>query len=396
MLQKINTRPFVISIGLLTSFIILWAMQQHQFVARENDSRLYTRFVKQLALRPLSHVIAPKWPAGNHYADREVPYVRDHLPGQFILPVVLAKLGMPAAYSLYYTNILIRIISLWLFYLIALFYLSHHQALYVPIFMQFLSINFTYQLRANHEHPLLLFVLLGILGCLNYKQQQVRAWLLISISVLGAFFLKGLAFIPLLAGLPLFLIINYKNKLKNLTYAVVLFLIFLFACTAFEYLFSLASDGVSFFEKYIDEQILRRSVNKFKVNFFVGYIKSFNYYFFRLFFYSAPLSLVFLGVVIKNKLYKRKDQMINIISDPLLFMTLSYLLFFSFSQRTASRYLYPAYYTLALAFIITILNNINLKKISTAWAVILSLSIFTMLAYINIFLSIGNHLKYTN
>ncbi len=82
---------------LISTLLLLFAFPAFlgfaDYEARENDSRLYTKFVQQLAEKPLSEFIALEWQGLSVYADPDNPYVRDHLIGQFIPSTLLTKLG---------------------------------------------------------------------------------------------------------------------------------------------------------------------------------------------------------------------------------------------------------------------------------------------------------------
>ncbi len=376
--------------------IILCGMMQFQFVAREADTRVYSRFVKQLAKRPFYEIIAPRWTWYSPYKDPENPLVRDHLPGQFLLPVLLVKAGFPEDYGLYFSNLIFRLASLYLIFLIAQFYLPPGSAAYIPILLQLIVMNITYQLRANQEHPLLFFALLGLWGVLKFLAKNVRPknryLVLASFSLVAAFFIKGLAFIPLFIAYfaALFLNVDVSKRKNIVLWATISFFGILF----FAYLFELSFEKVtsySFFSRYFSLQIVERSIqygaNENRV---LSAIKSFSYYFFRLFTYSAPISLAIIWVAIKRK----GEGFKNFIKDPLVVSSLCYLLFFSLSKRVASRYLYPIYFIFSLRSLVTVLNYYRPRTLSSTTAAFICLGLFTALALINILTSVGNHLKY--
>ena len=94
-----------------------FAMRSADFEARENDSRLYTKFVGQLAKKNLSDLVALEWQGMSAYSDKENPYVRDHLIGQFIPSVLMAKIGWDWQFSHYIVNQIYRFLIPWLLFL---------------------------------------------------------------------------------------------------------------------------------------------------------------------------------------------------------------------------------------------------------------------------------------
>jgi len=142
---------------------ICFSLYKFNYVARENDTRVYSKLTAQLIERPLSQLGAPLWKNVNTFwSEKESPYVRDHPPGQYILPVLLGKLGVPKFKVIYFVNILYRILILYSFYFFSKYFLDKKVALFGLVAMQLTPIGLTYQLRANHEHLMLLLAILSV------------------------------------------------------------------------------------------------------------------------------------------------------------------------------------------------------------------------------------------
>ncbi len=392
----IQNHRFKISL-LFSGLIVAILMVQFHYVARETDSRLYTRFVKQLSTKPLGEFVAPRWAGMSTFAEKETPFVRDHLPGQYFLPVLLTKLGVPASHAHYIVNTFVRLIILYLFFKLALLLLPLNQAILVPLCVQLMPINFTYQLRSNHEYPMLMFSLIGIWGLTFFNKDRRKSYLMIALAVLGSYYIKGLAMVPLI---PLFwiamIIQTKKDEWPKLTviYTGIVLLIPL-TSVFFEFYFRSVT-GVPFFKKYFEVQIYKRSIEASSSAFnIIKKFQNFWYYFSRTLSYTLPFSLAGIIFAIKNRT-KLKEFVSTPVVQGLLLLTFINVAFFSMSDRTASRYIFSSYYSFAALSIIMVLKytKLSIKKINLGY--VLVCLIFVGLSFASIYTSQDNVLKYPN
>ena len=373
---------------LVSTFII-----QGNYVARENDSRLYSRFTQQLNEKPLKRYLALEWrDYSSHFAEKETPYVRDHLIGQFLFPVLLAKLGIPATHSIYIANTIYKILSLFLLFVIAKKFYSLKLAALLTILIQLIPVSLNYQMRANHEPALLLLVLLAIYSIVNFKENIIFKTLLF-ISVQFCFLIKGVAFLPLLPViLATYLIYSYKKDsaycLKDISLLTFIFLSPLLTAYLYELAFQ-ATTGHPFFSKYIKTQLMDRAFKEQSdgILFFKN-IKAFGYYLSRTLSYSLPWSLLALVLLIKN----RKSFKVKKIHLILITASLIYICTFSISSRTASRYIYPSYFLFASSCILYSFSKIEEKiKLSPKGLLIISSVLFVILSSLSIYKGLGNY-----
>lgn len=382
-----------------TGIVVAILLVQFNYVARETDSRLYTRFIKQLSTKPIGEFVAPKWAGMSPYAEKETPFVRDHLPGQYFLPVILTKVGVPASHAHYIVNTFVRLVILYIIFKLALLLLPINQAICVPLLIQLMPINFTYQLRSNHEYPMLMFSLIGVWGLTYFQTNKKKAYLLIALALLGSYYIKGLAMLPLLPIFWLALIIqapNIKQEWPKIT-AVFASIVLLIPLTSiFFELYFRSVTGVPFFKKYFEVQIYKRSIEASSSAFnIINKVKNFFYYFTRMLSYTLPYSLVGIIFAIKER-KKLKEFLMHPMVQGLLLLAFVNVAFFSLSDRTASRYIFSSYYSFAAIAIIFVLRNtkIQIKKMNVAYALVCLT--FIGLAFISIYKSQGNYLKYPN
>lgn len=379
--------------GLIVSILLV----QFHYVARETDSRLYTRFVKQLSERPLKEFVAPKWAGMSWFAEKETPYVRDHLPGQYFLPVLLTKIGVPASHAHYIVTTFVRVTILYIIFKLALLLLPLSQAILVPLLIQLMPINFTYHLRSNHEYPVLMFTLIGIWGMTFFNSNRKKAYSFISVALLGAYYIKGLAMLPLLPLYWISMLIQSKKEewFKITTIYTGVVLLIPLTSIFFEMYFRYIT-GYPFFKKYFEIQIYKRSIEASSSAFnLIKKFQNFWYYFTRTLSYTLPFSLVGIYYAIRNK-SKVKELLNSEVAQGLLLLTVINITFFSMSDRTASRYIFTSYYSFAALCIIVILkySRLSIKKIYLG-PILVSL-IFVLLSFVTIYTSQDNVLKYPN
>lgn len=324
---------------LISTLLLLFAFPAFlgfaDYEARENDSRLYTKFVQQLAEKPLSEFIALEWRGLSVYADPDNPYVRDHLIGQFIPSTLLAKLGWDGRYAHYLINQLYRFfIPLLMFFLFSRFF-SSELSFAVIVATQVNSIALNYGLRANQEQALMFTLLMTMLGYFSLASLKGRLGLLC--FGLYGFLVKGLVG---LIQYPFWVLHGFLNKEKRRERVGWLFLlgvVCLVISLLYEWWFQSVT-GYSFWEAYFRIQIFGRGKS--------GGVPfaSLGYYIPRSLGYALPwtFGLYFLW---KQRAEFNKEQ-----RDFLSFILWNiggYLLIFGLFSRTASRYIFPVYSLLA-------------------------------------------------
>jgi len=301
------------------------------YEARENDSRLYTRFVKQLSEKPLSHVIALEWQGLSPYRDPNNPYVRDHLVGQFIPSVILTKMGWDWKYSHYTINQLYRFLIPWLFFLIFSNIASRQASLFVLVAMHLNPMALNYGLRANQEQPLVLALALALLGYFNLKKFWGASALYLG-SLFG-FLVKGISGLTFFPFWGIYAILFFKKKPRELYCLLGLALFLGASALVYEFWFRSVT-GHPFWEAYFNIQVFGRRQVESTLPF-----SSLGYYLSRSVGYSLPwvIGLIFLY---RGQKSEKEREVIS------LFGLLSFgvILIFGYFGRKASRYIFPVYY----------------------------------------------------
>jgi len=349
---------------LMTS-LIAGAIILTKFQARENDSRLYTKFTTQLTNKPLKELVGLEWQGLSEYTDPHNPYVRDHLIGQFFFPVILSKLGFPSEYSLYFLNTIYRLLFIFIFYLMVREFVENEKALIILWALQLCLINFTYQLRANHEQFLLLCLASTMLGFVKINH-GVWFKILFMVGFIFSFLTKGLAAITLLPVLFSIWFILY-SKLESKKYINILWIIIsFFGLLLTLYLYELwfqAVTGYPFFEAYFKIQVFGRSIQDSVSTypFMLQKIVNIFHYLSRTLINALPWVLL-LVISLAIKFYKTRSfkldlpaktkQLVWILAN----FVVVYVLLFSLSNRLAQRYIFPAYYCFNILVLIILIQ----------------------------------------
>jgi hypothetical protein len=173
-----------------------------RYESRDPDSALHVDIERDLASLPAARWIAPEWWG---YWDSEGLY-REHPVGIFLPPVLLARLGYPAAQAGYAINALYQVLTILLIYQLAAVFLSPRDARALAWLLQLLPIAFTYRVRANHEQAVLLCLLVAIYATERARRSPAWGWLQAAATA-AMLLVKGMfaVLVPLVCGLWLIL-----------------------------------------------------------------------------------------------------------------------------------------------------------------------------------------------
>jgi len=317
------------------------------FYSNSNDSKYYAEQVVRAKNAPLKETFFPKW-GTNYWSFSEKDYIKDHFPGHLILGRFFSELipsqGAQAA----------QMLLQMLFFLLSLVVSCHLFKMNITISFVFIPITFIYTARANHEYGLLFFTILSLWAVFSFLKSTQHKGLflcLACVSTMLAFMIKGAS--ALLLPFGHFLFLCFFKEYKKAFLVSFFTTISLFSMGAiFEQLFHHYT-GESFLNFYISSQILQRSLEaNGDISFFSRKLQNLTYYFTRLFLYSLPWSLFLLlnfwkkeeRLKIKEKLTIEQFRLSNFFIS----YAFSWALIFSYSDRFASRYIFPCFYFLAL------------------------------------------------
>lgn len=346
-----------------TFIIAAFILTNSQFKSTNDDSNYYTNQVIRAQGKSWEYALTPKWGV-NYYSYEPTSYMRDQFPGQLLLGLAVSKLGIPARHALHLLEMLFQLSSIFLIVQIARQFLPYEKASVLYYALILTPMSFSYNLRANHELGVMFFCFLSLYAGL--KLSSSKYWGLLSIlSSVMLLFIKGPFFIfsfALTAFGGYFSQTRVSFKRLFYTLFLSLFLVVLSAY-GFERLF-LKITGLSFFSEFYKIQIQQRAMQIAKEHsFIVQKLLNFYYYLSHYIIYSLGWSLLALLVIMKNFLKKDfRTELTSFIKTPLsnclLLSAFVFCLFFTMSDRTATRYVFPAYYLFS-AWVIFLLHHIS-------------------------------------
>jgi hypothetical protein len=144
----------------------------------------------------VSHWIAPEW-WGNWDSDG---LFHEHPVGVFLVPTALGALGVPGAQAAYVVGIGAGLACLLLIGRLVSRITSPADGRLVLVLLQFMPVAFIFRIRANHEYPMLLALLVLLVG-LDAVRASWRSIWIVAMALTAALLVKGVfVVIPLLAA----------------------------------------------------------------------------------------------------------------------------------------------------------------------------------------------------
>lgn len=131
-----------------------------RFTSEDPDSALYAALSAQLADGPVSRWIAPEW--WGHWDHHGL--FREHPVGIFVLPTLLGAIGIPGEQAAYVVGIAAGLAALLLAGTIAARISSPADGRILLVLLQLIPLAFIFRIRANHEYPMLVFLLVSVIG----------------------------------------------------------------------------------------------------------------------------------------------------------------------------------------------------------------------------------------
>jgi hypothetical protein len=165
------------------------------FASDDPDSALYANLSARLADGPAHRWIAPEWWG---YWDSEGLF-REHPAGIFLLPAALGALGLPAVQGAYVVGIATALACLVVLCHLITRVSSGEDGRLALVLLQLMPVAFIFRIRANHEYPMLLSLLVLLVASDGVRRSW--AWLPVpAIALVAALLVKGVfVVIPLLA-----------------------------------------------------------------------------------------------------------------------------------------------------------------------------------------------------
>lgn len=143
------------------------------FTSDDPDSALYAALSARLAEGPPSHWIAPEW--WGHW-DHEGLF-REHPVGIFLMPTVLAAMGVPGGQAAYIVGIAAALASIVLIARLVARLTTAADARVVLVLLQLIPLAFIFRIRANHEYPMLVCLLVALIGIDAVRRSWRWIWI---------------------------------------------------------------------------------------------------------------------------------------------------------------------------------------------------------------------------
>lgn len=328
------------------------------FTSADPDSRVYAGISARLAAEPFDRWIAPDWWGLWNFTG---PF-REHPIGILVLPALIGRIGYPAHQAAYAVNGLFQLVSIVLVQMIAAHLVRPREARALGWIVQVMPIAFVFRVRANQEYAVLAGVLLALLA--TERSYRRPAWASVTaLAFAWTLLVKGIFgfVVPITCGVWLAVRTWVERGARHGRAGapwIALGLVLLVApvlATVYEYAYVRAT-GDSFLAFYMGPRLNPGAVTAGALE-RVGYNTI--WYTGRLAWYAFPWSLAglaaFAAWLVSRR--RRKDSGRADATPPaerdtrgLLFaVTASVLLIvlFSFSDRKADRFIFPAYYFIA-------------------------------------------------
>jgi 4-amino-4-deoxy-L-arabinose transferase-like glycosyltransferase len=182
------------TVAWLAAFVLVSALLVPlRFESDDPDSALYAAIAERLAERPPAEWIVPSWWGLWDGAG----LFREHPAGVLVPPAALGALGVPARQAAYVMGLAYGLGCLLLLAWTARPFTSTQEARWSLVLLQLMPVAFVFRIRANHEYPMLLCLLVAILGVDGARRSW--RWLpVLPLALTAALLIKGV-FVVLVA-----------------------------------------------------------------------------------------------------------------------------------------------------------------------------------------------------
>jgi 4-amino-4-deoxy-L-arabinose transferase-like glycosyltransferase len=156
------------------------------FDSDDPDSALYAALSARLADLPPSQWIAPQW--WGHW-ETEGPF-REHPAGVFLLPALLGAVGIPGVQAAYIVGLATGLTALLLVGHLVARVTSPTEGRAALVLLQLMPMASIFRIRANHEYPMLVCLLIAIVG-VDAVRRGWRWWWIAPLALTAGLLIKG-------------------------------------------------------------------------------------------------------------------------------------------------------------------------------------------------------------
>jgi 4-amino-4-deoxy-L-arabinose transferase-like glycosyltransferase len=363
------------------------------FESDDPDSALYAALSARLAEGPPSRWIAPQW--WGHW-DMDGPF-REHPAGVFLLPAALGWLGVPGGQAAYVVGLAAGLASLLLAGYLVARVVSPADGRLALVLLQFMPMASIFRIRANHEYPMLVCLLVTLIG-MDAVRRSWRWWWVAPVALTAGLLIKG-AFVAIaLFAAALWAVTNPTRAAGSIARPIVVLAIGLAAMAAAAWAYDrlyVAATGEIFWARYWERQLgpLATAAN---VEVDPSFIATAWFYLVRMAWHPAPWSLALLAAAWRwrGSLGDRWRSMPERARRGLAFVLafgLGCVLILSTASRFAERYAFSANYAVAAAGAVVALR---LSPTLSSWVVradrvVPALPVVCWLAFVVLRLALG-------
>lgn len=194
-------------------FIAATVLVAGGFSSTDPDSALYAGIADRLAQEPVRRWIAPEW-WGFWPEAQMTGLFREHPAGVFLMSAALTRVGVPAAQGAYVIGVGAGLASLLLMTSLIRRITTRDEARAALVLLQLMPVAFIFRIRANHEYPILVCLLLALLGLAWIGER--RPWWMGTIAVTaglaGGLLIKGVFVVLILLAIAVWLAINPQRS----------------------------------------------------------------------------------------------------------------------------------------------------------------------------------------
>jgi 4-amino-4-deoxy-L-arabinose transferase-like glycosyltransferase len=350
--------PRELGVWVLCFLLVSTLLVLTRFSSDDPDSALYAALSARLADGPAARWIAPEW--WGHW-DMDGLF-REHPVGVLVLPTVLGALGVPGVQAAYVVGIAAGLAALVLAGTLVARATSYEDGRAALVLLQVMPMASIFRIRANHEYPMLVCLLVTLIG-LDAVRRSWRWWWVAPAALTAALLVKGVfVAIPLLAA-GLWVLINPLRAPGSIGRAaavgIISLAVMIAAALAYDALY-LRVTGETFWGPYWDRQLAPLTLSTpgeggstFGPHFW--------FYLVRMVWHPAPWSLALaaaawrwrarLGVWWRTEDDRARRTLVFAVLFPV-----TAVLLLSPASRFAERYLFSANYAIAAAGVVVALR----------------------------------------
>lgn len=178
------------------------------FTSTDPDSALYAGLADRLTQEPIERWLAPEWWGFWTHVHMSGLF-REHPAGVLLVPAALARVGVPAVQGAYIVGVAAGLASLLLMAALIHRFSVRDDARIALVLLQLMPVAFVFRIRANHEYPMLVCLLLALHGLVVAASGSVVvATLLICVGLAAGLVIKGVFVAKILLAIGLWIVIN--------------------------------------------------------------------------------------------------------------------------------------------------------------------------------------------